>query len=344
MTKNRSELVFGEDLSDRVKELFLEPNTYAVTDKNVIKLYPNLFDLNKTLVFAAGEKTKTIKNVEKVCEWLIAKSGNRKTHIVAVGGGVIGDLTGFAAASFMRGIDWSLVPTTLLAMVDSSVGGKTGVNCKKVKNTIGAFWLPRKVLISTHFTKTLPQREYICGIGEVIKTAALDKEIWNYYTDNEQDLLEKLPHKLTTVIKKCAKFKESVVEIDPLETTGLRKILNYGHTIGHALETLGGYKKSHGEYVLEGLKIETEIFKNDIDHKFFEKINSLIDNALISGQNEQASSQKPKLKFNIEKVVQLSLKDKKNETDKISFIVYNSPSSYKEIFKTQEELKNALRQ
>ena len=201
----------------------------------------------------AGEKSKRIAVVEKCYDQLAAHRLERKSFIVALGGGVVGDLAGFVAATYLRGIPFVQVPTTLLAQVDSSVGGKTGVNLKAGKNLVGAFYQPQLVLCDLDTLKTLPKREYISGLAEVIKYGVIyDAVLFPQLERNLPKLLQRDASTLATVIARCCEIKADVVGQDETES-GLRAILNFGHTIGHAIENSSGYGKFlHGEAIAIG--------------------------------------------------------------------------------------------
>jgi 3-dehydroquinate synthase len=201
----------------------------------------------------AGEKSKRLAVVEKCHDQLAAHRLERKSFIVALGGGVVGDLAGFVAATYLRGIPFVQVPTTLLAQVDSSVGGKTGVNLKAGKNLVGAFYQPRLVLCDLDTLKTLPRREYVSGLAEVIKYGVIcDAVLFAQLERNLPKLLARDVPALQTVIARCCEIKADVVGQDETES-GLRAILNFGHTIGHAVENSSGYGKFlHGEAISIG--------------------------------------------------------------------------------------------
>jgi len=201
-----------------------------------------------------GEAKKTVATVERVWDHLITKGYTRQSALVALGGGVVGDITGFAAASYMRGIDCIQVPTSLLAMVDSSVGGKTGVNHPRAKNTIGAFWQPRLVFIDTAFLHTLPPEELRAGFAEVIKHGCIRNTAYFEFLETHLDAIFALDDAaLARVVAGSCEIKADVVARDERES-GLRTILNYGHTLGHAVETLAGYGQvRHGEAVAIGM-------------------------------------------------------------------------------------------
>ncbi len=201
----------------------------------------------------AGEKSKRIAVVEQCYDQLAAHRLERKSFVVALGGGVVGDLAGFVAATYLRGIPFVQVPTTLLAQVDSSVGGKTGVNLRAGKNLVGAFYQPRLVLCDLDALKTLPRREYVSGLAEVIKYGIIyDAILFAQLERNLPKLLQRDAATLAAVIARCCEIKADVVGQDETES-GLRAILNFGHTIGHAIENSSGYGKFlHGEAIAIG--------------------------------------------------------------------------------------------
>jgi 3-dehydroquinate synthase len=207
------------------------------------------------LVVESGEKSKCIAEADRLWQQLLALGADRKTLLVAVGGGVVGDLAGFVAATYARGIPFVQVPTTLLAQVDSSVGGKVGVNLPQAKNMVGAFWQPAAVLIDTQTLQTLPEREYRSGLAEVVKYGVIMDADFFAKLESETSALEHRQHDvLQTVIARCCRLKADVVEADEREETGRRAILNYGHTFAHAFEAVAGYGQLlHGEAVSIGM-------------------------------------------------------------------------------------------
>ncbi len=216
----------------------------VVTDSNLAPLI-TLGDFER-FVFAAGEEHKTVNTVSDICRYAARLNLDRKSRFIALGGGVTGDMTGFAAAIYMRGISFVQVPTTLLAMVDSSVGGKTAVDIPEGKNLIGAFHQPEAVLIDPTYLQTLPEREIRCGLAEIVKTAVL----------GDAGLFDRLlePLEWTSIIKRCCQIKADVVSKDEKEND-LRAILNYGHTFGHAIESASNFTISHGEAVAIGMNL-----------------------------------------------------------------------------------------
>ena len=203
----------------------------------------------------AGETSKSLDQVARLWQWLLESGADRRTVVVAVGGGVVGDLAGFVAATFARGLDFWQVPTTLLAMVDSSVGGKVGINLPSAKNMVGAFWQPRGVVVDVATLATLPKREYLSGLAEVVKYGViLDERLFDYVQQHAAALVARQPAALEFIIARSCELKAEVVRQDERETTGLRAILNYGHTFAHAIEAVSGYGQwLHGEAVAAGM-------------------------------------------------------------------------------------------
>jgi len=239
----------------------LDQRCAVITDSNVGKEFAKVVLDSLTLSgylpvlisIPAGEKSKRIAVVEKCYDQLAAHRLERKSFIVALGGGVVGDLAGFVAATYLRGIPFVQVPTTLLAQVDSSVGGKTGVNLKAGKNLVGAFYQPQLVLCDLDTLKTLPRREYVSGLAEVIKYGVIyDAILFAQLERNLPKLLQRDAATLAAVVARCCEIKAEVVGQDETES-GLRAILNFGHTIGHAIENSSGYGKFlHGEAIAIG--------------------------------------------------------------------------------------------
>ncbi|MEI8139511.1 MAG: 3-dehydroquinate synthase [bacterium] len=205
-------------------------------------------------VVPAGEETKSLKWVEFLYEQAASAGLDRNSIIIALGGGMVGDLAGFVAATYLRGVRFVQIPTSLLALVDSSVGGKTGVNLTQGKNLVGAFYQPIEVDADLDLLKTLPQREYVSGLAEVVKYGVIwDASFFHLLEKNTNELLRRDPGLLESVIARCCEIKAEVVAMDEREI-GPRAILNFGHTLGHALEKVGGYGRwLHGEAVAMGM-------------------------------------------------------------------------------------------
>jgi 3-dehydroquinate synthase len=235
---------------------------------------PSLF------ILPSGEQQKSLVSASALYDQLAERQADRRTLIVAVGGGVIGDLAGFVAATYARGLPLLMVPTTLLSMVDSSVGGKVGVNHPKAKNLIGAFHQPAGVWIDTAYLDTLPDREYRSGLAEVVKYGViLDADFFAYLERQATAILTRVPEALRTIIARCCRLKADIVEKDEREETGLRMILNYGHTFAHAFETVAGYGAwLHGEAVAAGMICASRLAKRRgmVDSQFTERQGNLL--------------------------------------------------------------------
>ncbi len=211
-----------------------------------------------------GERYKTTKYIGRIYDHLLEAGLDRHGFIVALGGGVIGDMAGFAAATFLRGIPFVQVPTTVVAQVDSSVGGKTGVNHPKGKNLIGAFYQPKLVYMDMQVLSTLPERELLAGIAEVIKYGVIaDRVFFDYLTGHVDKILALDPDIMARVVGRCCEIKAQVVAEDERETSGRRAILNYGHTVGHAIEAVTKYRTyKHGEAVAIGMIAASRIARD----------------------------------------------------------------------------------
>jgi 3-dehydroquinate synthase len=232
-------------------------NAIWITDDNLMAHYPWLVDRHAIAV-EPGEGSKDLRTFGELLEGLAMRGATRKTPIVAFGGGVVGDLAGFVAASYMRGVPFIQIPTSLLAMVDSSVGGKVGIDLKAGKNLAGAFKAPQEVLICPDLLKTLPEREFWNGMAEVLKYALImDADLFENLTNHPIQIGDK---RVPDVIQTCIAHKAKVVQQDEFETTGLRAILNFGHTVGHAIEAEMGYQEwLHGEAIAVGMVAEASI-------------------------------------------------------------------------------------
>ncbi|WP_447979930.1 3-dehydroquinate synthase [Candidatus Nitrospira bockiana] len=260
------DILVGSGLLDRIgtclSGVVRSPQVAVVADATVAGLYakPVLRALKRSgyqvrlIILPPGERTKTLRALACILDELVAARFERGAALVALGGGVIGDLAGFAAAVYLRGIAFIQVPTTLIAQVDSSVGGKTGVNHPLGKNLIGAFHQPRLVLIDVRTLQTLPRREWVAGLAEVIKYGVIADERFFAYLEEQMEALLKMDEEaIVRVVTRSCEIKAAIVMEDERESDR-RRTLNYGHTIGHALEALGGYRHLiHGEAVGIGM-------------------------------------------------------------------------------------------
>ena len=296
----------------------------VVTDENVGPLYAAQAEasLSETgvavtlLTVPAGEASKSIEMLNRLLNETLAAGADRKTVVIALGGGVIGDLAGFLAASFARGVSFVQVPTTLLAQVDSSVGGKVGINLPAAKNIVGAFWQPLGVLIDTETLSTLPEREYLAGLAEVVKYGViLDAEFFAYLEANVADIQTRQSDVLQHIIARCCELKAEVVRLDEREETGIRAVLNYGHTFAHAFESRAGYGTLlHGEAVSIGMVCAARLAADlgRVDESFCERQMALLTALNIPTEipNYPASE-----------LVDLMKHDKKTEHGKLRFVL-----------------------
>ena len=272
LADNSYDILIGCDilssLGSRCAVIGLTSRVAVITNPTVNALYGDI--VRRSLAEAGcavtvieipdGEVYKNAETLAHVYDALIESGLDRKSFIVALGGGVVGDLAGFAAATYLRGIPFVQVPTTLLAQVDSSVGGKTAIDHPRGKNLIGAFYQPSLVLIDVNTLATLPEREYRAGLAEVIKYgAAIDLPFFEYLEQHVEAILSMDQECLETVIHRCCQIKAQVVELDEKES-GPRAVLNYGHTLGHAFEMLAGYREFvHGEALALGMVLAARI-------------------------------------------------------------------------------------
>jgi 3-dehydroquinate synthase len=318
------DISIGKDIFSSIADevASINPDKVAIiTDSNVKKLYgETLLSIIKEkqinvilLSFPSGEENKTRKTKEKIEDILIEKEFTRKSMIIALGGGIVGDVSGFIASTYMRGIQYLQVPTTLLAMVDSSIGGKTGVNTPGKKNVIGTFCQPKKVFIDIDTLKSLPREEIFNGVAEILKHGIiLDRSLFNYVTANIEDVFSLNE----TVIEKCInqslRIKKKVVQKDETEEK-YRKILNFGHTIGHAIESASDYGISHGNAIAAGMIIETKIAKE------LGMIKEKDTEVIISGLIKAGFSDKQPVEKG--KIIKNTHHDKKNYGDKVRYVL-----------------------
>lgn len=239
--------------------LVFDSNVAAYHQENILSLLKPCCQRLVSFVFEAGEKNKNLDTVNTLYEFLIEQQFDRKDILAAVGGGVTGDLTGYVAATYLRGIRFIQIPTSLLAMADSSIGGKTGVDFRSYKNMVGAFYQPSAVYMNFSLLKTLPEREYLSGMGEIIKHAYIqDSDMLPLLQDHAEGVRTRNFGLLEELLYRSCLVKQSVVERDPKEQRD-RALLNFGHTIGHAIEKLMDFRLLHGECVALGMAAAARI-------------------------------------------------------------------------------------
>lgn len=297
LTERSYEIIIRAGLLQRLgrelKRYGVQGKVGVVTDRHVARHYlkSSLEAIKRygidplPIILAPGERSKTLKTVEHILDVLARHRFERSSMLVALGGGVVGDMVGFAASIYQRGIPYVQVPTTLVAQVDSSVGGKTGVDHRLGKNLVGSFYQPRAVWVDPLALHTLPTRELVAGLAEVIKYGIIaDESFFAYLQRHMSELRKQAPGIVATVVKRSCEIKAAVVAADERESDR-RRILNYGHTIGHALESLGGYKSFvHGEAVGIGLVQEAELacFQGICSRAVVEEIRHTVNEAGLS--------------------------------------------------------------
>ncbi len=321
-----------ERLNDFVPEDVTGRNVYIITDKNVepyaVRVKAALQDAGakraELLVLKPGEKTKCISQYDALCQWLLENEVNRKSIIFAVGGGVVGDLSGFAASTILRGIDFVQIPTTLLSQVDSSVGGKTGINTPQGKNLLGAFHQPIGVITDIETLKTLPHRELLSGYAEMAKHGLVnDAGFFKWLEDNGKSVCELDSEDTAHAIEQACQIKAEVVQADETEQ-GNRALLNLGHTFGHALETAGKYdgRILHGEGVAIGTVMAFDLSLR-MELCTPEDLQRVQDHFANIGLPTQASDIHPSLNTNVEALMDIMARDKKVKNGKMTFILAN---------------------
>ena len=313
--------------TDRLRSHLGQGQAVIISNDTVAPLY--LDQVKQTLgdsygweiILPDGETYKTLGTVSQIYDRLLRAKADRQTTLVALGGGVIGDITGFAAATYQRGINFIQIPTTLLAQVDSSVGGKTGVNHPLGKNMIGAFYQPRCVLIDTEVLLTLPEREIKAGLAEVIKYGLINQpDFLSWLTNNAADILALDNAKLTETIRICCQAKADIVAADEREV-GLRALLNLGHTFGHAIETASGYGNLlHGETIAMGMVMAADLSRR-LDLLSAEQAAKVRDIL----ENDFSMPVIPPAQISTETYLELMSSDKKAEQGRIRFILLEAP-------------------
>lgn len=328
-----------EHLGEKIFNYTKANQVLVVISEKVNKLYWKKLKIKNAIKFVLkdGEEQKKFKNYKKILDFALKNKLERKDAIVAIGGGVVGDIAGFVAATYLRGIDFIQIPTTLLACVDSSVGGKVAINTKYGKNLIGAFYQPKAVFCNINFLKTLDERQFKTGLAEVIKYSFIEKScqsaedfsFFDFLEVNRGKCFNKDNETLEKIIETSLKLKASVVSKDEKEQ-GLRKILNFGHTYGHAVEKITKYKKyTHGEAVALGMvfAINLAFKKGLINEEYKNEALNLI---------EKYNLVKKMPKFNNKKLINAMLSDKKVEDGKINFILPSS-KAYVDCFETKSD-------
>ena len=324
-------IIIGHNIINKLKKIFKENNInfnqcLIIIDNKIPKKFVKsiLRSLPKknitTHYFKSSEVNKNQKSVDKIISILLKKNFNRNDCLISVGGGITGDVSSFASSIFKRGLNFINIPTTLLSQVDSSIGGKTGINTKFGKNLVGSFYQPRLVISDISFLKSLGKRELICGYGEILKHSLISSKKFFLYLDKNGSKLFNLksPFIEKSIYQSCI-IKKNIVQKDEKET-GLRKVLNFGHTFAHAYEAALGFSKklNHGEAVILGMNTALEFSKENkfLKNNDYRLIKKHLKNSKLPHNLKNYFSSK-----DINKIVSFMMKDKKNNTDKINLVL-----------------------
>jgi 3-dehydroquinate synthase len=323
------EIIVGTNILEQLK-IFLQNKNYnkiiAISDENVIKFHGEKlknFDIKiDFVVVKSGESSKSFAVFEEVCEEILQKNIDRNTLLIAFGGGVVGDLTGFCASILLRGIDFIQIPTTLLAMVDSSVGGKTAINSRGGKNLIGSFYQPKLVLCDINFLETLSIRQFRAGYAEIVKYGFIyDKNFFEFLDENLTEIFNKNLQILQKIITRSCEIKSQIVGRDEKEN-GERALLNFGHTFGHIFETETNYSNEilHGEAVAIGMIMASQMSLNLglLNADEYQKISNHLQKSGF-----ELNLKNIRQNWFQENLIKHLFKDKKTENNQLTFILLN---------------------
>jgi 3-dehydroquinate synthase len=327
--KNYEVVYSKQPFLEIVKNIY-KPNDFIIIDQNVYNLYKNVLndiDSKYYYIFDAIENNKNIDSVLCIIDVLYKLQFNKKNKLIVIGGGITQDISGFVSAIYKRGLNWTFIPTTLLSMTDSAIGGKVGIN-RNSKNLLALFVSPSEIIVSTEFLNTLKDDDIVSGLGESLKLSLIGgSNFYNYFKENFKNNCYKNIIKMSTSVKKL------IVEKDELESNE-RKVLNYGHTLGHALESASNYYIPHGIAVLFGMLMINILFYKD---KYEEINNDII--ALIPNKFK-------KIKISYNDFIGHVLNDKKNNGADICFILMDDIGkfifTYKKMYEIEDRLKNVF--
>ena len=306
--------------------------TIIITDTNINRIYGKSFSELPIIEIPAGEDSKSMDQILSIMEKLLNMGADRHSFLLAIGGGVVCDISGFVASIFMRGIDFGYISTSLLSQVDASIGGKTGINYLNYKNIIGAFNHPSFVICDQSMISTLPKSEFINGLGEVVKHAVIsDKEMFNFMQENHRKIIKQDDESINYLIEKSIQIKSNIVNQDEREN-GLRKKLNFGHTIGHAIEVNSDY--NHGEAISIGMVLAAKLShkKGYCSESIVKMIESLLTNIGLPISTDISS----------DKLMEAILKDKKKKGMEIDFVFVEDIGKLKIEKVSAMEIINAL--
>jgi 3-dehydroquinate synthase len=325
LNKNYKVTYNNKNLDTLVNEIY-EKNDFILIDRNVYNLSPSTFNdiLNNILIFDAIEDNKNIENVLLLIDLLLEKKFTKNNKILVIGGGITQEIGGFAAAIYKRGLNWILIPTTILSMTDSCIGSKVSINHKS-KNMLGLFIAPNEIYISDYFLNSLNNDDIISGLGEALKLSLIGgNETYSYF---KEKLIKK---DYINIIKMASLVKKEIIEFDEFENNE-RKVLNYGHTVGHALESTSKYFIPHGIAIMIGMYIKNELFYEGKYKEINEIILNLVDKKFYE------------IELNYNEFINHVLNDKKNKGDNIFFILLNDIGKSIFIYKTKEDIEEKIK-
>ena len=336
----------GENLRE-VEQLAERRDALVITDENVAPLYLSQVRASLAragfkvadIVVPAGEDTKSVEVAGEIWEAMAQLALGRDAVVIALGGGVVGDLAGFVASTFMRGVVVVQVPTSLLAMVDSSVGGKTAVNLPQGKNLVGTFYQPAFVCADVDTLATLPEREWRCGCAEIAKSAVIDSDDFFFWlSDHARELARRDASVAAEAIKRCVVFKAGVVARDKTESAGVRECLNLGHTLGHAIESVAGFGTfTHGAAVAEGMRFAADIARarGEMGPDFAQALAALLDDLNLPATEWRAPA---------EELLDAMKRDKKARGGEVRFVLAPDVGDWHIVAIPDEEIIGYLRQ
>ncbi len=326
-----SRILIGERLTN-LQRYVPVAKPVIITDVNVGQLYPLDSMASKVITIGTGEEIKTLDTVRDIYAHLISFGADRSAFIVGIGGGIVCDITGFVASTFLRGVRFGFVATTLLAQVDASVGGKNGVNFKGYKNMVGLFHQPEFVICDPELLKTLPRKEISCGLAEIAKHAAIaDADLFAYLEKHAEDILALDRQAIEKLVRVSVRIKSSIVSRDETEKDE-RRLLNFGHTFGHAIEKVSG--TVHGEAVSMGMVIASalSVKKGLLSAEENQRLRAVLKNLKLP----------TRLEAQPQKILDAIAKDKKRAGDRIHFVLLDGIGNARVDELTLEELKGAL--
>ena len=313
VTIHESQVIVGESYRNLANYLPADRQIIVITDANILKYYGDFFRAWPVIEIGTGEKIKSLETVTYICNSLLELNADRSSFVVAAGGGIVCDVAGFAASMYMRGVPFGFVSTSLLSQVDASVGGKNGVNFGGYKNMIGTFSQPRFVLCDISMLQTLPEREFISGFAEIVKAAAIrNAALFDYLEQNVEKAVARDTEVIRHLVAESVKIKAEVVERDEREQ-GERRILNFGHTFGHAVESITGI--SHGEAVSVGMMMAAR--RSVTECGFSESHFSRLERLLVRLGLPVNTDIPP------ETILRSLLKDKKRESSDVYLVLLN---------------------